>query len=303
MSFRLNSIFGKISLEQFVFDLMVILFLFLFDFLLGHSGKSIIDFLNPNTTLALIYTIQILVSFQLGRVYLRYNKKKNTKFENALLNITIFLVYLFLFIGLPSNLGEFSLLEKDPYMMFAFLGGVVALLIGSLLGFNEEKLSFLGVLSVAGFTLFILGFVYLIWLLLHFGADKDNWWLGVGIFIGGFTIEIALFVLFFRIYEFVKPRFRSRTTPKSIKMGLNALFVALAALSIMIWQSVHIFGQEHFSLKSHGAVDYDYILFSLFLTGILPFRFMLAIAPPRKLFSLVSAVLIIMLDVYAIANH
>jgi hypothetical protein len=303
MRSKLKTLFEKHSLEQIVFDLIVILFLFLFDFMLARSGKTIVDFLNPVSALIVIWVIQILVSYQLGRVYMAFNRKQSGKFQNALLNITVVLVFLFLFIGLPVSMNEFGFMKEEGRMMWAFLGGVGALLAGALLGFNNEKLTFENVGSVAGIIIFVGLFIYLIYLMLHFGADKNNWLLGVGVLIGGLVLCILLFIGIYRIYEFLKRRIKVQSTPKFLKISIGAFFMAIAALSIMIWQSIHVYGQIIFSGKEHGSIDYDYILFTLFLTGILPFRFMMALASPRKVFSVISAVLIILLDIYAIENH
>lgn len=264
--------------------------------MLSKSGNTIIEILNPKTALVLIFTIQFFVSFQLGKLYTKFNQKQNPKLINAIINTTLVLVLLFLLIGLPANIEKFGLLENS--MMWAVLGGIAALLIGTLTGLNSEKKSSEDAIGIIGIVFFIGVIIYLIYLMLVFGADKHQWLLGILVLIGGSIV--TGFVFFYAGKLLIK--LTKSNIPKPVTFTVNAIFISLAALSIIIWQSVHIYGQVRFSADSFGTIDKNYIIFSLFLTGILPFRILWAFAPPRKLFSIISGLLVIAVDIYSALN-
>jgi hypothetical protein len=294
----LKKLFQNINFEQLIFDLIVIFFLVFFDFMLSKSGKTIIELLNPNTTLVLIFSIQFFVTYQLGKLYTKFNRKRNPKIVNNIINVTVFLVLLFLFIGLPANFYRFKLLSEGNYMMWAFLGAILPMLCGSFLGFSTEEKSAEDIVIGGGIFIFVSAFIYFIYLMLFFGVDKHQWWLGILVFLGG-TIAIG-FALFYIGKLIIK--LAEKNIPKPVVLSFKALFISLTALSIIIWQSVHIYGQVRFSSDSFGMVDKNYIFFSLFLTGILPFRILWAFTPPRKIFSIISALIILCVDIFAVVN-
>lgn len=265
--------------------------------MLSKSGQSIINFLNPNTSLVLIFTIQFFVTFQLGKLFTIYNSRKISKFVGNFIKITIFLVLLFLLIGLPANIEKFGLLEGN-YMMWAILGGVFVMLTAGLIGFNSEEDKKADALGIIGIVIFIVLAIGLLVLMLYIGVDKHSWLLGILVFIGGL---ILLGFLLFRI-SLVFEKFENIKVPKPIKISSKIVFIILSALSIIIWQSIHIYANMKFSIEFDGYINTQYLIFSLILTGILPFRLLWAFSEPGKIFSIISGVLFIAIDIYSIVN-
>lgn len=294
----MKKILQNINLEQTIFDFVVIVFIVLFDFMLVKSGKTIIDFLNPNSALALIFVIQFFVTYQLGKLFTIYNNRRINKFVSKIVKITLFLVILFLYIGLPPNLERFDLLE-DNYMMWAFVGGIFSILLGGIIGFNAEESSAVDIATGAGIISIVIAAFGLILLMLYIGIDRHSWLIAILVFVAGIIICTLIYIAFNKIVE----KFSQRQTNKYVKIVFKIIFTTITALSIITWQSIHLYSNSKFSVENNGFIDINFLIFSLFLTGILPFRILWAFSDTKKLFSIISGLIFIAVDIYSIVNY
>lgn len=279
-----------LNLDELIFDAVVVAFLWYLSRQLTHDGGSFINYLTPLTTLFLIYSIQFFLTWQLGKLYNRYSELKDSRSGRAMKKTAGFIVWMvlvFLLMSLPVNFEKFGLLP-DPYMMWAFVGGVFAMMIGGAIGFHAQGTRFefeiSNLKSNNPVSTFLLLFtaplsIFMLYLLLYFGIDRGQWGVGTLVFFGGMT---AYAVASQWLSKQVSKAFKKPVVREIFIIFRNLTVPFIAATCFMLWQSINILGSIEFSVSETGAADMGFVFFNLILTGILPYRILLAIAPPNK---------------------
>lgn len=282
---------NQINIDQLIFDLVVVGFLIAFNFILIKPGNTIIDALSINNSLIFVFAIQYFVMIETGRIYAKYFEKKRSNLVSGLLKATVLLVAVFLYLAIPTYLIRFNLIP-NWYIKSFFIGGIFFILTGALTGYYSEKKSLIETISISTITILVPLIIILSFQIAYYK---------------NFIIAILFFLISIFISGFIAIKapywFQNKTKMKlntNLVFTLRAFLAAIVALALLLWQSVHILSQVQFSNTEIGQIDNSYLIFSMILTGIVPFRLFWAFAPPKKAVNIVIAIFILSLDIYAV---
>lgn len=122
--------------EEFIFDLTVFSFISIFEYLVPHSRDKMLNLLqhSPKNEFIVSISIQIMISFNIGRYGKKISNKNNLK---GWFNIFGFIFSFFLFI-FPANFIEHSE-ESSLYLVLGLILGIFAMLFGFIYGGNYEN--------------------------------------------------------------------------------------------------------------------------------------------------------------------
>ena len=235
-SMGLKNIIQKINFDELVFDVSSIIFIILFSLIQNDSDNNIFKYFNNFSSSIFVILLQFLISFQLGILFSRINKSHYPKFIKNILNITGFLILLFLFLGVPVALSNIGVLDNSNYMVI-FIIAIFILIFTPMISFHL--------------------------------ADK---------------------------------LIMQRANIKKASFYLKALFFAMLSFSLLCWQNLKILADSKYMIEQHGHNDIFYIIFGLFLSGIIPMRLLMAIAPPVKAINAIIGTLVIVFDILIIMN-
>lgn len=268
-----------INSDELSFDITVVIFLIVFDFMLSNSALSIRDLAYSYKGLIILGFIQFFISFQAGVLL----KKSNYKF---IYSASVFLLLASIFLTsleLPAleEWGEYQLVNGGIGSFFLLIGGILS-------GIASQKASFdkiakrVGLVFFIGIVVSISIFIFHILIIEHRISMPQHYLTIFTLYTG--TIIGAWFLFMFlpvRIARLIM-QLNSKT-----KRYLKIFFAVLTSLSFMYWQS--------FVMNYKEAKDFILLLYF----GIIFFRFLMSMAPPRKLLNMIFAILIILMDIYS----
>ena len=268
-----------INFDELSFDITVVVFLVIFDFMISNSALHIKDLAYSYEGLIVFGLIQFLVSFQTG-VLLKKGEYKFIYSASAILLLgSLFITSL----SLPAleSWEEYQPVNGGIGSFFLLLGGIVSGIISQKATFDKiakriGKIFFIGI--VVAISLFIFHVLIIedrISMPQHYPIIFS---LYLGIIVGAWFLFMFLPVRIARLIM----NLNNKT-----KNYLKILFAVLTSLSLMYWQS--------FVMNYREVKDFIIVLYF----GIILFRFLMSMVPPRKLLNIIFAVFIILLDIYS----
>ncbi len=268
-----------INFDELSFDITVVIFLLIFDFMISNSAMSIKDLAYSYEGLVVFGLIQFFISFQTGVLLKKGNYKLIYSASAILLVGSLFITSL----SLPvlERWGEYQSVNGGIGSFFLLVGGVLSGIVSQKATFDKiakrvGKIFFIGIiLAISLFIFHILIFEHRISMPQHY---PKIFLLYTGTIVGAWFLFVFLPVRIARLIMNLNNKTKSY---------LKIIFAVLTSLSFMYWQS---FVMNYREVK-------DFIILLYF--GIILFRFLMSIAPPRKLINMIFAVFIILLDIYS----
>lgn len=122
--------------EEFIFDIVVIFFVSIFDYLVPNSRYNLYDILghSPKNEYFVVMAIQFIIGFNMGR----YGQKiSNSKKKGCLNTVGFFLIFfLWLF---SMNFIEQDESRGTDYLVLTILTSILAIVFGIMWGMSYEK--------------------------------------------------------------------------------------------------------------------------------------------------------------------
>lgn len=286
--FSIKNIRQYINLDELMFDIVVLIVLMIFDFMISSSGKSLFIIMLGYDGLILFGIIQFLLAFQAGILFHKFRKNINSSIIRLLVYISLVLLISSLLITgvLLPPLEQF---EEFKYVSGG-IAGIALLLAGFLAGNYSLKKSPDKVAKTVGRIFFIaitlgasLFTVFLLFFEMRLNTEHAPMILKYYA-----LIIVSAFVLLFLLPVPIA-RFFSNSS-SVIKLIGKIIFTALLALSVMYWQTIIV------GYNTGGELKLITIL-RLLLSGIIPFRILLATAPPQKKINLAIAFIVIIINI------
>jgi len=305
----------KLNSDELIFDLVVLFFILIFRNSITYAGRIFIEEQGYYGVFVLLILIGFFISSQLGVVTGRYkvgnnggfNPKKSTfRFSyKSFLMFTVWLVAGFtMFIVFISpaliNLERYA----KEYIAFAIYGaagyllyyggiqtGYLAVTKSAQVAFKNITFKFFIASSLA-FSLLVLIKPCFIYLMLKSFVKLSEMYLDL-LSMLGLTIVIALIILLFYFKFIIIPGFLFKIIERYgiLKNALKISIMILMTLSILQWQGILSY---HF--KQTGYSLYWGLVFS----GYLPFRTLLALAPPQNKINMFVGFIIIVFDILSV---
>lgn len=280
----------RINPEELVFDLVLALFVPVVYGLFLPGGMRGLTQLPQEAAVALACLVPFCITLYLGTLYARYRERGPA---SALLKLTAILAVTGSFLIPIAALASYDLVPRawyrsDPALLF--LIPALAGLAGALAGFTPEH------------RCEIKTALYLPWIaVICFGPIKALEQMSEGrvdagiLMLAGGTALLLLPLLLRKLFARLFPpdAVRSPLVTRATRMWHQLLFPGLFALALVLWHEILILGIIRAAEIDRTTPDFGTALRACFLSGIIPLRLLVALAPPRTRFHLWSAAIVL----------
>ena len=270
----------KIKKDQLAYDLSIIISIIFYQILTNASGKKVFQLLSSDVSYIMCSIFLFTLSLSCGRLHLLFAKQKRN-FGFFIIFVTVLLMTL----PLSSSFKGHEIGTQTG--LIAFFTAVAGFIIGRcIVPDNFTK-------TLERIVLIMLLFPISVGVILWMIQFKEGY-AGPAICIFGFLgVAILGFLidkLFLKYHKTIDTWGNSERFQRNINRLL--IFIAgLTAFAVCTWEE---------SIFSSGTTDGFYRIFTLTITGILPYRILWAFAPPVNIINAIIAISVLLINIFIV---
>ena len=270
-----------INIQELIFDIIIVITAYKLYSIVIPQGKTFISAFNEFTLLCVIMSIEFIIISYLGLLYDEIGVLFDTTVGLFLLKPFYFIIITGLFLELIVAVFLFDLVPlkqlKGDAEFVILLALTAPFLMSLLAGFSEDAIQGLKYFFYVPGTLLLVAVPVNCFIIGYY----SRWYWGL------LSLPAMLLVLFSPLLirlllgKIIKKEVKAVSVMKSVFS--NLLFPAIVALALAFWHEIIFKAAIKTQINNKMAVSKGFMIGSLFFSGLLPVRLLMALQPPYRI--------------------